>query len=265
MSPILHLLSPLTMGAILHIVYTRWVERSTCEQGNFEIQHLLMLHSSENIPLTTDVKGGSWRGDRRPPNPCARPGRGQPETKSNSRLATSLQRQIGISGGFSNCISQPYLSNIILNCISPPAWLFETICLGCPCWETANQLLPVWPILLLLSQVFTPSWWFENAVSLQRQSCPASLRSSMSAQNYLPSTLCEVCFSFLPLINTCVRSHSTEETCKGVRVQKDASDSWFDAMSDIFSFSWSAAICTLVIASISDNWRTFAYLIFFLT
>jgi len=33
------------------------------------------------------------------------------------------------------------------------------------------------------------------------------------------------------------RSHSTEETCKGVRVQKDASDSWFDSMSDIFSFS----------------------------
>ena len=34
-----------------------------------------------------------------------------------------------------------------------------------------------------------------------------------------------------------VRSHSTEETCKGVRVQKDASDSWFDSMSHIFSFS----------------------------
>ena len=28
-------------------------------QGNFEIQHLLMLHSSKNIPLTRDVKGGS--------------------------------------------------------------------------------------------------------------------------------------------------------------------------------------------------------------
>ena len=32
------------------------------------------------------------------------------------------------------------------------------------------------------------------------------------------------------------RSHSTDETCKDVRVRRDAGDSWFDSISDIFSF-----------------------------
>ena len=83
-----------------------------------------------------------------------------------------------------------------------------------------------------------------DVFSPQCQSCPTSLRSSLSTQNHLSNTLCKVCPCSLPLhfgsIVLFVRSHSTEETCKGVRVQKDASDSWFDSMSHIFSFSWPA-------------------------
>ena len=82
-----------------------------------------------------------------------------------------------------------------------------------------------------------------DVFSPQRQSCPTSLRSSLSTQNHLPSTLRKVfSFSIDILNNFFVRSHDTEETCKGVKVRTDASDSWFDTMSDIFTFSWSAPL-----------------------
>ena len=79
-----------------------------------------------------------------------------------------------------------------------------------------------------------------DVFSPQRQSCPTSLRSSLSTQNHLPSTLRKVVSFSCPLhiLNIFfVRSHDTEETCKGVKVRTDASDSWFDTMSDIFTFS----------------------------
>ena len=79
-----------------------------------------------------------------------------------------------------------------------------------------------------------------DVFSPQCQSCPTSLRSSLSTQNHLPSTLRKVVSFSCPLhiLNIFfVRSHDTEETCKGVKVRTDASDSWFDTMSDIFTFS----------------------------
>ena len=66
-----------------------------------------------------------------------------------------------------------------------------------------------------------------------------------------------------------VRSHDTEETCKGVKVRTDASDSWFDTMSDIFTFSWSAPLyfgqiqpffCTLMTSLVGSQGPVLSFL-----
>ena len=121
-----------------------------------------LILSVKNISLTENAKGGNWRWDRRPPDPCSWLGRSQWETKSNSCLATSLQCQISISGG---------LTLPCLNCIKiPPCRIVEqfgTSCLGQPCWSTADQLIPLWPILFLLSQV---SLWNDDLIMIWKWS-----------------------------------------------------------------------------------------------
>ena len=44
-------------------------------------------------------------------------------------------------------------------------------------------------------------------------------------------------FHWSLLFSQFFRSHSTEETCKDLRVRRDAGHTWFDSISDIFSFS----------------------------
>ena len=88
------------------------------EETSIQFPHCLIFQV-KNISLTLDVKGRNWRGDRRPPNPCSWPGRSQWETKSNSRLATSLQRQISIPGAW-NCSS--CFKVIVLYSSLPTIW-----------------------------------------------------------------------------------------------------------------------------------------------